>query len=301
MSPYSILSITLALAIPQEHAAKDGQWVIVYEADEKLQSVCPKSREEKLLARVPKLALDHYRRSTLSPDGKIWACVTTQDGDAEIWTCDQEGGDPIRITNNSDIDNMPSWNSNGRCFLFGSTQTGKWQIWIASADGKDTRKLTDCLNGAWEPRCNPKNDTFAYLEFIAPTPEGGMNLVISKPDGKADRVLLKETSMREYAWSPDGGSIAYSVPGEIIVIDSETGKEKDKITLGEINPAIAGEVARFPIWRPDQIAIAASLQVGSKANPDPNWNGILLWSKGGRAQVLPTAGRARVHNWQLRK
>lgn len=282
-----------------QEPSETTRWLIEFEREGDLFAIPTDGKEARRLAAVPKLALDTYRRSTLSPDGKTWACVVTDDGDAEIGVCDAQGLNPLRITENESIDNMPSWCGNSREFCYASTQGGTWQIWIAKSDGKSARKITNCPGGAWEPRCHPTADEVAYVELVGEPPVRTGKLVVCKLDGSKTRTLVEGVTLREFSWSPDGKFIACSLPGTVVLIDAATGKEAEKISLRTIDPELAQANIRFITWRPDGKVIAGSVQLaGNQEAGKSRHNGILVWERQKTPTLLPEQGRARLHRWR---
>ena len=61
----------------------------------------------------------------------------------EIWTINQDGSDPQRLTENRANDGLPTWSPDGRSIAFVSDRGGVWAIWAMNADGSNQRKLFD--------------------------------------------------------------------------------------------------------------------------------------------------------------
>ncbi|MFQ5578602.1 MAG: LysM peptidoglycan-binding domain-containing protein, partial [Anaerolineae bacterium] len=61
----------------------------------------------------------------------------------EIWTINQDGSDPLRLTNNSANDGLPAWSPDGQSIAFVSDRGGVWAVWVVDAAGGEPRKLFD--------------------------------------------------------------------------------------------------------------------------------------------------------------
>ncbi len=59
----------------------------------------------------------------------------------EIWTINEDGSDPQRLTENPANDGLPAWSPDGKSIAFVSDRGGAWNIWAMNADGSNQRKL----------------------------------------------------------------------------------------------------------------------------------------------------------------
>lgn len=90
-------------------------------------------------------------RPRFSPDGRRIAYVSTEaDGKGDIWIMDVEGGQPRRLTLNSDAyDYYPSWSPDGTRIVFCSNykdkyaDKGEWGISIIDLDGGGITRVFD--------------------------------------------------------------------------------------------------------------------------------------------------------------
>jgi len=78
-----------------------------------------------------------------SPDGKKIAFATDRSGSQEIWICNSEGADLIRLTYfGGPRVGSPRWSPDGRQIAFDCTAEGPRDIYIVSADGGPARRFT---------------------------------------------------------------------------------------------------------------------------------------------------------------
>ena len=241
-------------------------WWLEFERDGKIHAVREDGTETISVGSLPQLAHSRYRGPRISPDGKRWACVSADDGDAEIWVCDADGSNPKKLTDNTAIDNMPEWSPDGLRIALGSTRSGSWQIWIMDADGGNSTQVTRDTRGAWEPRFSPGGDKIAYLSG-APGGRGARSdLMVADVDGKNAKLLVEQESTRRLAWHPEGKSIAYCIIGKIVVVDVPSGRPVRVIELKEVHSQLDLHTAHWPLWKPDGKAIASRItRVGSRA------------------------------------
>ena len=78
----------------------------------------------------------------VSPDGNRIAFASTRSGTREIWTCDRDGSNLLRLTSYGKACGSPRWSPDGRSIAFDSDLKGNWDVFVVSADGGTPRALT---------------------------------------------------------------------------------------------------------------------------------------------------------------
>lgn len=136
------------------------------------------------------------------------AFTTRRDGNAEIYTMNQDGTDQIRLTNNSSRDGSPNWSPDATLIAFDSERDGSSEIYIMNADGSHQTRLTHNLGSAYWPSWAPDGTKIAF--FLVKNDNKGYFYVIN-PDGSNPHLLV-DIPAQIYSplrWSPDGTKIAF--------------------------------------------------------------------------------------------
>jgi len=135
-------------------------------------------------------------------------------------------------------------------------------LFAASPDGSDVRRLTpDGRAAYWSPDVSLDGRTVVVAHEI-PSFEPGQAVLATVPiEGGSPTWLTEETwVVRDPAWSPDGGRIAFAGspggPFGIYVFDVETGDVRLVPTTDEISVG-------HPTWSPDGSRIAFEGSMGS--------------------------------------
>jgi len=91
----------------------------------------------------------------LSPDGRRIVFISDRSGSDEIYTCNANGSNLLRLTNLGDANapGVPRWSPDGQKILFDSVFRGHTAVFVIQANGGPARPLTDQasdnLNPSW--------------------------------------------------------------------------------------------------------------------------------------------------------
>jgi len=198
--------------------SSDNQGQIVYELNGELQVLDAKARkstaisinvpDEGINKRPSRVFAGNLIESVgLSPKGE--RVVVSARGD--IFTVPIEKGPTRNLTNSSGAhDKWPSWSPDGSQIAYISDKSGEEELYIETQDGsKPAEQITQ------------GGSAMRYAPEWAPD---GKRIAFSDKDGKvyvvtmADRKLVeiadsRRGQVRDYAWSPKGNYLAFSMPG----------------------------------------------------------------------------------------
>lgn len=82
-----------------------------------------------------------------SPDGSKIVFESARSGKMEIWECNADGSDPLKLTSLDDDAGTPRWSPDGRWIAFDYSPSGLSQIFVIDKDGRNLHSVT---SGAYE-------------------------------------------------------------------------------------------------------------------------------------------------------
>ena len=204
-----------------------------------------------MTSRVLQIPFSQIAYPGLSPDGN-WAAFPAADanGKWDIYFMNLSGGEPRRVTNDSD-DNIDraDISPDGSQIIYGPNKGNTRQIWSVSALGSDRKILFENATfPVWQP---DGKRIFFFRGLYAATVSTSNKLEIwsGKPDGPEERLEFIDTVSTKdrigLSVSPDGKSVAWTrtIPAkekyqEVFTHNLETGKEQqltfDKKKIDEV-------------------------------------------------------------------
>jgi Tol biopolymer transport system component len=180
-----------------------------------------------------------------------------RDGDAELFTLEATGQNPMPLTQNEGVaDSQPAWSPDGRRIAFVRTmpQSGRSDLWTATAEGRARVRITSTPFPERDPSWSPDGTRIVYAArtrgngpyriFVAKADGTGRAQLTTQPAGSADRSPV---------WSPDGTKIAFMSDRdggfpEIYVMNAN-GTGEQALTAN-------GLVDANPSWSPDGTRLA---------------------------------------------
>lgn len=177
----------------------------------------------------------------LSPDGKRLAV----ENDLAIWMHDLERGTKMRLTGESDGQNLRmAWSRDGSRLYFSSNRGGDWDIYSVAANGGPAKRVLARPDTQF-PQTEAPDGTLLFSER---TRTRAADLWTVAPDGTQKPLVLSTgaSSSVNGQFSPDGRMVAY--------VSNESGRNEVYVRLvarPEEVLAISAEGGLEASWSPD--------------------------------------------------
>jgi eukaryotic-like serine/threonine-protein kinase len=200
--------------------------------------------------------------AAIAPDGRSFAFVSDHGGTPDIWLRQVLGGEPVRLTNDDELELDLAFAPDGESIYFTRRDSSGEAIWQTGLLGGQPRKVIADAHGAAP---SPDGRSLAYVTGQA---SNGEDLVVEALDGSSRRSLARNipTFPRvRPAWSPDGRWISYVraglfAPANLFVIDTMTGRERQATQFSRSQEGIGQHV-----WLPDGRHLVVSYMPYSRA------------------------------------
>jgi tricorn protease len=288
-------------AVRRARISLNGEW-IVYECGPDLWIVSTRSPNPRKLA-IEVHADDKAnieRKATYtssateyapSPDEKHMAFVVH----GEIFLVPTAGGKATRLTDNPAYDHGISWAPDGKAIIFLSDRNGHEDIYELTSDDADNpeivkahkfkvRQLTNTPEAESGISYSPDGKKIAFLR--------GGKLWTMNPDGAEAKIIVNQTQVFDYDWSPDSKMFVIarmdgSFASDLFIVPAEGGEAKNITRYATFNADVTwsntgNKIGFVSNRRRGQNMFVLSLQkpavTGAPASNDIDWEDIHLRS-----------------------
>jgi Tol biopolymer transport system component len=159
--------------------------------------------------------------ATLRANGKI-AFSSDRDGNREIYVMNGDGTNQVRLTNNSVVDDHPTWSPDGMKIAFVSEKaSGGFAIFVMNADGTNKVEITPIVFNAtaypvwdaWGMSWSPDGARIVFQEKVEPSgyPAYPNDIfIVNIASGNRQILVDDPVDARQPSWSPDGSRILFA-------------------------------------------------------------------------------------------
>lgn len=178
-----------------------------------------------------------------SPDGTLIAFARSGD----LWVANADGSGQRRLQSTPNVEEWgPSWSPDGHVLVYSARVNERRQIRLVQLPTGPTQRIAPSDAEEWSPTFS-RNGRLAFVSSRSGTPA----VYVSGADGKNVAVFdatapeVPATDVRDLAWSPGAGRLAYTREAEDgttnLVVDDGT-------TQVDLTPTLAQD--EHPVWSP---------------------------------------------------
>src|SRR5262249_27972293 len=129
------------------------------------------------------------------------------------------GGEEVRLTNSSGLDDGAEFTPDGQWIYFNSNRSGRMQIWRMRPDGSNQERITHDDFNNWFPHISPDGSRIIFLSFSPEVPPDAhpfyknVYLRILPTEGGEPKVVAYlyggQGTINVPSWSPNSQRIAF--------------------------------------------------------------------------------------------
>src|SRR5882672_7280077 len=94
-------------------------------------------------------------------NGKI-AFTSDRNGHQEVFVMNENGTNPVQLTNTAGLSSAPAWSPDGKKIAFGTNRDGNVEIYVMNEDGSNQTRLTVNTGSDNAPAWSPDGTHIAF-------------------------------------------------------------------------------------------------------------------------------------------
>ncbi|AXE19051.1 transporter [Runella rosea] len=156
---------------------------------------------------------------SVSRSGKNILYSAQRNGEWDIYKLPTAGGEEIRLTSTTGLDEGPEYAHDSKFIYFNSNRTGRMQLFRMKPDGTDQERLTDDEFDNWFAHPSPDGKWLVYMSYLEDQkgkhPLGKevklrlLNLKTKQVKDLTDTFVGGQGTLNVPCWSPDGKKIIF--------------------------------------------------------------------------------------------
>jgi TolB protein len=156
---------------------------------------------------------------SVSRSGKNILYSAQRNGEWDIYKLPTAGGDEIRLTSTTGLDEGPEYGHDSKFIYFNSNRTGRMQLFRMKPDGTDQERLTDDEFDNWFAHPSPDGKWLVYMSYLEDQkgthPLGKevklrlLNLKTKQVRDLTETFVGGQGTLNVPCWSPDGKKIIF--------------------------------------------------------------------------------------------
>jgi TolB protein len=140
----------------------------------------------------------------VSPDGRKVAMVLSKDGWPDLYVCDADGSDLVRLTKSIEDESSPCWSPDGKWICYAAKQKGRRVLCkIPSSGGSPQQIPTSGVPSPTEPDWSPDGKWIAFTAQFS----GSFQIYIVPAGGGAAISLVEG---EDPSWGPNSRTLAFA-------------------------------------------------------------------------------------------
>ena len=155
-----------------------------------------------------------------SPDAQTLVFTGGRNNEFDIYTVPAKGGDEIRLTNATGVDDGPEYTPDGKYIYFNSNRTGIMQLWRMKPDGSAQEQVTNDGLNDWFPHISPDGKWIVFVSFLPEEVASGdhpfykhVYLRLLPIEGGKPKVIAYlyggQGTINTPSWSPNSKKVAF--------------------------------------------------------------------------------------------